>query len=486
MPRRNLLILLAAAAVSLVCYQRAARNRFVETFAQAMNHVTSEYVDEVEPRALFEGAMNGMMDQLDMYSGYTPPDDYRQFQETMDGEFPGIGVLIEQDRQSKELIVLMPLRGSPAAQAGLQARDRIVAINGQPAAGLTLEEAISLIKGPTGSLVRLQVRRAGVAEPLEVSVPRATIAIESVLGDAREADGAWSFRLVEHPRIGYIRITNFTERTVADLKQALATFAAPGGEIDGLILDLRNNEGGLLKAAVETCDLFVDDVLIVSTRGRGGIEKAAYYGTKGVALDPRIPIVVLADRFSASASEIVAACLQDHHRAKILGQRTWGKGTVQNLIELEGGKSALRLTIASYWRPSGKDIHKRRTSKDADDWGVRPDPGLEIGLNNEEYTAWQQGRRDRDITPLAELQAAAEAKRAAGGSVSQPPQSPPSVTDDGSESPPAAPAPKPPVPEPDPGEDSPARPPFIDKQLDKAVEVLQQPGQGASTPPRRA
>jgi carboxyl-terminal processing protease len=486
MPRQNLIILLVAALASLACYQRASRNRFVDTFAEAMNYVRQDYVDEVEPRALFEGAMQGMMDQLDMYSGYTPPDEYLEFKETMEGEFPGIGIMVEQNAQTKELTVLMPLRGSPAAEAGIRARDVIVAIGGEPTAGVPLEKSIERIKGRTGSRVNLSVRRAGQEELLTFEVPRASIPIESVLGDARQADGTWIYRLVAEPRIGYIRISNFAERTVDDLRQALASYRQPGGEIDGLVIDLRNDEGGLLKAAVQTCDLLLDGGLIVSTRGRGGVEKSSYHAQPGVELDPDIPVALLVDRFSASASEIVAACLQDHGRAAIIGQRTWGKGTVQNLIELEGGKSALRLTIASYWRPSGKDIHKRRTSKESDDWGVRPDPGLEIALNNEQYSEWLAARRDRDIAPLADLEAAARAAKAkakhpTGKSAVKPPK------DDGSEAPSAeASPPKPPVPDPDASEDEPETMVWSDPQLDKAVEVLKQRIEAGGKSPRRA
>ena len=193
-------------------------------------------------------------------------------------------------------------------------------------------------------------------------------------------------------------------------------------------------------------------------------------------------MVVLVDRFSASASEIVAACLQDHHRAAIVGQRTWGKGTVQNLIELEGGKSALRLTIASYWRPSGKDIHKRRDAKEADDWGVRPDDGLELALTGEQYTQFLKARRDRDVAPLAELEA--EAKRPRPQPAAKP--TAPAAIDDGSEAPAPAAAP-PPAPVPDPGEDTAAvREPFVDRQLDKAVEHLQQQLDQRAKKPREA
>ena len=451
MPARNLAILLVAVLAAFACYQRAARNRFADTFAQAMNIVTTQYVDEVEPRLLFEGAMDGMMDQLDMYSGYTPPREYMQFNEQIEGEFPGIGIMVEVNDETKDLIVLAPLPGSPAAKAGLKSRDVIEAIDGKLTREQPLEKALTMIKGPPGTTVKLSIRREGEAQPLEFSVARATIAIESVLGDARKDDGSWIFHLLAHPRLGYIRLESFGERTIDDLGQAFDSFRVPGQEIDALILDMRGNEGGLLKAAVETCDMLLDSGTIVSTRGRGGVEKARYEAEAGTDLDPALPLVVLVDRYSASASEIVAGCLQDHKRAIVVGERTWGKGTVQNIEELEGGKSAVRLTIATYWRPSGKDIHKRRNATDADDWGVRPDAGLEVKQTKEQYQARALARRNRDVTPLDALLKASAERRI--------PNAEPN---------PAAP----PVPIPDAGEDSPPATGSIDPQLDRAIEYL--------------
>ena len=184
--------------------------------------------------------------------------------------------------------------------------------------------------------------------------------------------------------IGYVRIINFGERTAEEFQSALASYRTSDGQIDGLIIDLRYNPGGLLTAAAEVCDALLDEGLIVTTRGRNGVLMERHAAEAGVDLPREVPVAVLVDRLSASASEIVAACLQDHQRAVIVGQHTWGKGTVQNVIRLEGGKSAIRLTVGSYHRPSGKEIHKWKRSTDSDDWGVRPDPGLEVLLTNHE------------------------------------------------------------------------------------------------------
>jgi carboxyl-terminal processing protease len=462
MPRRNLIVLLVAALVSLACYARAARNRYADTFSQAMNIVTRDYVDEVEPRVLFEGAMQGMMDQLDMYSGYTPPQEYMQFKEQIDGEFPGIGVMVEVDDKSHQLTVLVPTPGSPAAKAGLMPGDIIEAVDGHTTADAPITEVVKRIKGPAGTTVTLTLRRQPKPEPFDVVIPRAKIAIESVLGDVRRADGTWIFHLLDHPRLGYIRVTSFAERTADDFRKALED-ARPGRDIDGLILDVRGNEGGLLKAAVELSDMLLNEGLIVSTRGRAGVEKSSYYANAGTELPADFPIVVLIDRYAASASEIFAAALQDHQRAVVVGERTWGKGTVQNIEELEGGKSALRITIATYWRPSGKDIHKRRNAKDSDDWGVRPDPDLDVVLAKELYEKSVRTRRQRDVTPLAEL----EAKRQQPAAVVPPPPAAPSDK-------PAAPTSDPPIPIPDASEDMPVDLFYVDPQLQKAIDVLQQ------------
>src|SRR4029453_9462030 len=193
MPRSNLVLLLLATLVSLVCYARAARNRYADTFSPAMNIGPREYVDEVEPRVLFEGAMEGMMDQLDMYSGYTPPQAYLQFKEQIDGDFPGIGVMVDIDAKTNQLTVLVPPPGSPAAKGGLLPGDVIEAVDGHATGDAPVMDVVKRIKGPAGTKVTLTLRRKNNPDPFDVVVPRAKIAIESVMGDVRRADGTWIF-----------------------------------------------------------------------------------------------------------------------------------------------------------------------------------------------------------------------------------------------------------------------------------------------------
>src|SRR5262245_1796384 len=404
MPRRNLTLLMIAAFVSLLCYQRASRNRYAGTLAKAMNIVRENYISQVEPRVLFEGAMDGMIGKLDPYSGYTTPEEYNHFQEQLDGEFSGIGIIVDHNAERGRLDVIESLIGKPAHTAGIRAGDAIVAVDGKATSEIALRDAVKMIRGKSGSLVKLRVLPGGREPAVEYDLQRATIPLETVLGDARQADGQWVYRLASHPRIGYIRIfDNFGERTADEFRAALATYRQPGQQIDGLILDLRDSRGGLLEAACEVCDTLLDGGEIVTTRRRDKVLMQRYVAEPGTDLPLDIPLVVLIDRLSASASEIVAAALQDNGRAVVAGQRSWGKGTVQDVIKLEGGRSALRLTVGSYHRPSGKEIHKWKDAQESDVWGVRPDSGMEVLLTNRQDELIIAARRKRDFLAWTEL-----------------------------------------------------------------------------------
>jgi carboxyl-terminal processing protease len=241
------------------------------------------------------------------------------------------------------------------------------------------------------------IRRGDQLLPL--SLTRATIPIPSVHGDWRNPDGSWNFVLKEYPRIGYLRLLQFGEKSAAEMADALA---AIDGQVDGLILDLRNNSGVLLDAAIEICDMFVSgNGLIVSTRGRQDRLLDEHFATPETQFDPRLPMAVLVNRNSASASEIVAACLQDYGRAVVVGERSWGKGTVQNIVPVERGQSALKLTTASYWRPNGHNIDRHDpVAKQTGRWGVEPDPGLAIELTEEMIFDIRRQRNRRDLEGL--------------------------------------------------------------------------------------
>ncbi len=414
MPRRNLHLLLAALLLSVICYQKADsayRLRYgamANTFIHVMKEIERHYVEPVDPRELFEGSLEGMVGRLDEYSAYIPPSESTQFREGIEQQFGGIGIEVAIDQQSGLITVLSPIPGTPAWRAGLQAGDKIVGIDGEGAEGLTLEDAVRRMRGAVGTPVRVTLLR-GADQRLEVELVREVIQIQSVLGDARDADGRWQFVLEEEPSVGYIRIVSFGERTLDDLRTALDVLSQRS--VKGLILDLRGNAGGLLEGAVAVCDLFIKEGRIVSTRGRDAVDREVYQAS-GKTPYANLPLVVLVNRYSASASEIVAACLQDHGRAAIVGERTWGKGTVQNLIPLEGGRSLLKLTTASYWRPSNQNIHRTRNATEADAWGVVPDEGCLVVLSDDEMRQMLEARRARDLPRTAP---------AANGAAQQPP-----------------------------------------------------------------
>ncbi len=424
MPTRNLTVLFLAAIVSLICYGKAPRNRYASVIVEAMGIVERNSLQEVEPRELFENAMNGMLSGLDEHSTYIGRDEFSRFREMLDQEFGGIGIMVEADPETGLLTVLSPLVGTPAHRAGMRSGDVIVAIDGHNAEGMKLDEAVTLMRGKKGTPIHLTVRHRGKTDTVPFALVREIIPVESVLGDTRRADGSWNYYLPEDPRIGYIRLTSFGEHTAENLKEALQFDGHP---VQALVLDIRDNGGGLLTAAVEICDMFLDGGPIVSTRGRGGVLRDAKSAQPGSELDPAIPVVVLVNHHSASASEIVASCLQDDGRAAIVGQRTWGKGTVQVIVGLEGGRSALKITTASYWRPSGKNINRSRDAGPDDEWGVQPDEGLEVILTDEEAAQLARYRLRRDLPPESYLPGGVE--DSSSGTEAPSPDQPPTTVD---------------------------------------------------------
>lgn len=395
MPLRNIGLIFVTVILSMWCYRKADQQGFASAIADAMRKVRLYYVNEVGSRELFESAMQGMVEgSLDQYSGYISPQTFRRVEQDLDQEFGGVGIEIEQ-KPDEPLLVLSPLVNSPAYRAGVRAGDQILEIDGQRTAEMTQEESVAVMRGVPGTPVQLKILHRGETEPILVDVIREVITVQSVLGDTRLADGNWEFRLDADSRILYLRITTFGKHTVEELRAVLNDPANRGFE--SLILDLRNNAGGLLNAAVETCDLFIDEGPIVSTRGRESVLGRTYTASSEMAVPMATPIAVIVNGFSASASEIVAACLQDYGRAVVIGDRTWGKGTVQNILPMEGGRSALRLTTATYWRPSGENIHRAKDAEEDGDWGVRPNEGFEVVLDEEQFRRLVEARRARDL-----------------------------------------------------------------------------------------
>ena len=409
MPRRNLFVLITVSVVSLICYQQVSTNRYGRIVADAIGQIERRYLEPIEPADLFEGAMDGMIGRLDdPYSTFISPKHLQEFHENIDQEFGGGGMEVAMDPKTKQLAVISPIVGTPAYEAGILAGDIILRIDDNSTQGMSLRAAVAHMRGKIGQPVTLSVLHEGDSEPVDITIVRAVIQIETVLGDTRNADGSWNFFLdgygaeedsKESRRIGYLRINVFSENTAKELRDAMDWLIAHG--MDGLILDLRNDPGGLLGAATDVCDMFIDSGVIVTTRGRDKQVKRTVRATvPGTYHD--FPIAVLVNQYSASASEIVAACLQAHSRAVIVGQRTWGKGTIQEVISLEAAQGAVKLTTASYWRPSEKNIHRGKDVGEQDDWGVTPDDGCKVIIEGDELTKLRLWRMNRDrpgVTP---------------------------------------------------------------------------------------
>lgn len=318
---------------------------YLKLFTDVLKIVKENYVEEPSMKDMIYGALNGMVSSLDPFSSFFPPDKYKEFMEETEGEFGGIGIEISMEKGRP--IVVAPIEGTPAYKAGLRAGDIIIAVDGEDTFGKTLIDIVKQIRGKPGTKVKLTIMRQGEDKPFTVEVTRDIIKIESV-------------KYTKYEDIGYIKLTQFQHYTSRDLKKALKDLLSQN--VHGLIVDLRNNPGGLLSEAVKVSDMFLPEgSLIVYTKGRRDEEK--YYAKEAPTVPPDLPVVVLINKGSASASEIVTGALQDHNRAIIVGEKSFGKASVQNIIPLEDG-SALKLTVAHYYTPKGRLIHKK---------GINPD-----------------------------------------------------------------------------------------------------------------
>jgi carboxyl-terminal processing protease len=322
--------------------------RQLNLFAEVFERVRSDYVEEVSDETLVETAINGMLSSLDPHSSYLNAKNYKDMQVQTRGEFGGLG--IEVTMENGLVKVVSPIDDTPAAKAGIKPNDLITHLDGEPITGLTLPEAVEKMRGPVNSDIKLTIRREG-KDPFDVSLTRAIVKIQSVKSH------------LEGDNIGYIRITSFNEQTDTGLQNAIKTLKQQAGnKLVGYVLDLRNNPGGLLDQAIAVSDAFLDRGEIVSTRGRRS-EDAQRFNARPGDLANGLPMVVLINGGSASASEIVAGALQDHHRAVLLGTKSFGKGSVQTIIPLPG-HGAMRLTTARYYTPSGRSIQAK---------GIEPD-----------------------------------------------------------------------------------------------------------------
>jgi len=351
--------ILAAVATTLIVFSLrqdvgAATSNSTETykqlnlFGEVFERVRAEYVDDVSDDSLVESAINGMLTSLDPHSNYLNTKNFNDMKVQTRGEFGGLG--IEVSMENGMVKVVSPIDDTPAAHAGLRPGDLITHLDGDPVQGMTLPEAVEKMRGPVSSEIKLTIRREG-KDPFDVKLVRATIKIQSVRSH------------LEGDNIAYVRITTFNEQTDVGLNNAMKNLKQQaGGKLLGVILDLRNDPGGLLDQAVAVADAFLEKGEIVSTRGRRS-EDAQRYNARPGDIAAGLPVAVLINGGSASASEIVAGALQDHHRAILLGTRSFGKGSVQTIIPLPG-HGAMRLTTARYYTPSGRSIQAK---------GIEPD-----------------------------------------------------------------------------------------------------------------
>jgi carboxyl-terminal processing protease len=313
----------------------------IDLFSEVLETIKQEYVNEVDQGKVMDSAINGLLQSLDPYSSYMSPKSFDDMQTDTKGEFGGLG--IEIGMESGVVKVITPIDDTPAANAGIKSGDYIVRINGQQVQGKTLTEAVDLMRGPVGSEIKLTIRRRNEKKALEFKIKRAVIEVKSVEAKI----------IGEENKIGYLRLKSFNENSDKQLFKKINNFEKKN-KLTGYILDLRNNPGGLLTQAISITDFFLDDGEIVSTKGRKISESRRFFSRKGDGINKK-PLIVITNNGSASASEIVSGALKDHKRAIILGERTYGKGSVQSIIPLKNG-GGLRLTISKYYLPSGKSI----------------------------------------------------------------------------------------------------------------------------------
>ena len=364
--------------------------QLIKLFVDTLDQFDRNYVKEVDRRELIDGAIQGMLGKLDRHSNYIPPSNVDNFKVRVENEYGGIGIRLKND--GGKPTVITPMFGSPAYKAGIRPGDIIVSIDDQMTDGKSSDDIVKALKGKIGSKVKLAIHTPSSQESKTVEVERSLIRLQSVLGASRNNDDSWNYFLDKENKIGYLIVTNFGRHTTGEILDAVKKLKSEG--IQGLIIDLRYNPGGLLSAAIQISDMFVKEGRIVSTEGRATPKRV--WDAKAPGTFDDFPMAVLINQFSASASEILSACLQDHNRAVIVGQRSFGKGSVQNIIELENGESVLKLTTAGYFRPSGKNIDKP-SAEGTDEWGVSPNEGFEVRFNEEQNRLLRDARRDSDI-----------------------------------------------------------------------------------------
>ncbi len=337
MKRILMMVLIAVLSCNLVFADTEKNDKYMKLkiFARVMAIIEHNYVDKVKQTKLIDDAIKGMVSSLDPHSSYMTKDDFKELNVETSGKFGGLGIVVTL--KDGILTVVSPIEDTPAYKAGIKAQDLIVKVDGKSTIGMSLQDAVKIMRGKPGTKIHLTIMREGLKKPLKVEITRAIIHVKSV-----------KYKKIDN--IGYLKITKFQDKTTKEVKSALSKLK----KIDGLVIDLRNDPGGLLKEAIGVSDIFVKKGVIVSIRGRNK-DEAQYFYAHDDKNEPSYPIVVLINAGTASAAEIVSGCLKDDKRAIIMGIKSFGKGSVQSIISLPDG-SALRLTTAKYYTPNGKSI----------------------------------------------------------------------------------------------------------------------------------
>jgi carboxyl-terminal processing protease len=367
---------------------------FIRTLLDIHRQVTTNYVESVDDQKLQQAAIEGMLGQLDPYTVYIPPANLEQFENMLEGNFKGVGIQLEQNAKG-ECEVVTPIEDSPAFKAGVQAGDIIIKVNGEDISNLRLPDVMKKIKGPLDSPVALTVRHAD-GKTADLTMTRQEIVMPSVKGYRRGGDNAWVYWVSDNPKIGYVRIIQFTNDTFEKLKGIMDVLLKQN--LQGLVLDLRFDPGGRLDQAEEVVDLFVKQGIIVKVKGRNRPETVKMAKEEGTL--PDFPMAVMVNEHSASASEIVAGSLKDNKRAIVVGTRSFGKGSVQEVVPLDDNEGELKITVAYYYLPSGRLVHRKKDSKD---WGVDPQIDVPMDNNAEERLLRAEGEQDVLHGPIAHV-----------------------------------------------------------------------------------
>lgn len=392
-----LLMILGVAVVgsTIAVTTKAARvgdYGFYDPIVDVHTMIDRLYVEEPDEEAVQQGAIEGMIEKLnDPYTQFVPTSLEEDFNKNLKGQYVGIGA--EVIMRDGWLVISSPMDGSPAWRAGVMAEDRVLSIGDQSTYELTINECIDLLKGEPGTTVTINVERGG--DELTIDIVRDHIKVQAVKGYMREdgGEGEWRYLIDEENKIAYVRLTQFIPGCAAEVRAAIEhATARAGGELGGLILDVRDNPGGLLDEAIAIADMLLEDGVIVSTKGRVFEDRVARATSAGTL--PDFPMVTLVNGVSASASEILSGALSEHGRSVVVGTRSFGKGSVQTVRPLSSGAGVLKITEQYYYLPSGRLLHRR---DDSETWGVDPTPGYYLAMSNDERLAMLTARREQEV-----------------------------------------------------------------------------------------